>query len=300
VRFDGTLFNTRPWYGVGHECRPLGLRKSRTRYLYDALNRRAGVIYPDGSTKHFERDARGNLSGIVGQNRNRIHHQFDALNRLVKREVSLGDDRGLHVEQYHYDGINRLVAAIANGTQIIRRYDSLSRILEETQDDHTIRYAYDAAGNRTSIHYPGGQEIKKSYDVLRRVCDVREQTGVRIAGYGYHSAGKLEKQTLGDDIEVTFAYDQRRRGLTEIAYHSAKEDRLIDGNRYAYDLAGNRVHEAPLHRGDHYGERYSYDLANRLTGVHYGVANLDDPESAFERQVDYELNLDGTWQSRIA
>jgi len=40
VRFDGTLFNTRPWYGVGHECRPLGLRKFALRHGTGGSGRR--------------------------------------------------------------------------------------------------------------------------------------------------------------------------------------------------------------------------------------------------------------------
>jgi YD repeat-containing protein len=266
----------------------------RTQYKYDALNRRCAVIYPDGTTKHFERDGDGNILRILDQDRRVIVHRFDPLGRLVERRIEPPDGEEAKVERFRYDGLGRIVAAIADGATTVRRYDSLSRLLEETQAGRVIRYGYDAAGNRTRLVYPGGREVHKTYDALRRVSEVRDRGNAPVAEYDYRSTGQLKRQKLGDTLEATFDYKPCQGCLREVVYRSARDGRIIEGSRYLYDVAGNRTQETQLHRGDNSGERYLYDSANRLVGVQYGVEELGDPRSTFEQEVRYDLSPVGT------
>lgn len=270
----------------------------RTRYRYDGLDRRSAVIYPDGTTRHFERDGNGNVVRIVDQNRNIIVRRFDPLNRLLERRIKRRDRGETRVERFRYDGLNRIVAAATGGSTIVRRYDSLSRPLAESQDGRTVRRRYDAAGNCTHLIYPGGHEVRKLYDRLGRVSEVRDGRDGLVAEYAYRASDQLERQKIGEVLEAAFAYKACQSCLSEIVYRSTRDGRIIEGSRYLYDAVGNRTQEFQLHRGDDFGERYFYDSANRLIGVRYGVEKLEDPGSEFAEEVEYDLGPAGTWRHR--
>src|SRR5262249_3182742 len=242
----------------------------------DALNRRSGVKYPDGATKRFERDGRGNIVRITDQNGNIITHQFDGLNRLVERQIRPVEGGAPQVERSRYDGVNRLVAVSANGITTRRRYDTLSRMLAETQNGRTLSYNYDHAGNLLRIGYPSGQAVEKRYDRLRRVVEVRNEAGV-IAEYSYRAGRQLKAMRLGTALQARFAYRACQGCLSELVYRSPENNALVAGSRYLYDAAGNRTEEIQLHRGDAFGKRYIYDTLNRLVGVQYGVENVHAP-----------------------
>jgi YD repeat-containing protein len=107
------------------------------------------------------------LSGSTGTT------TFDPINRLVERQIQPPNNANPQ-KQFHYNGLNRLAAAVTGDVAVERHFDSLSRLLAEAQPNGTVQYAYDGAGNRTHVAYPGGQQIRKTYDVLNRVSEVRE------------------------------------------------------------------------------------------------------------------------------
>ena len=269
-----------------------------TRYTYDALNRRAAVIYPDGATKHFERDAAGNVERIVDQNRNVILHRFDALNRLVERQVETVGGKGVQLERFHYDGLNRLTSAVTEGARTIRRYDTLSRLLEESQGGRIIHYGYDSAGNRTNIAYPGGLKILKVYNPLKQVSEVHDGADGPVARFAYRCSSQLSRQQVGNILEAHFSYTAQGR-LEEIKYYSKKGGRLCEGSAYKYDAVGNRMSEAQLQHGSLFGETYRYDSVNRLIAVRYGVRDVKNSKSKFAEQVDYEVGPEGTWRRKV-
>ncbi len=51
----------------------------RTRYQYDGINRLVALIYPDGSSRHFQRDANGNVVRILDENRRIARCSFASL-----------------------------------------------------------------------------------------------------------------------------------------------------------------------------------------------------------------------------
>jgi YD repeat-containing protein len=270
----------------------------RMQYQYDALNRRTASIYPDGTIRHFEHDENGNIVRILDPNVNVIIRSFDPLNRLVERRIEPQSGGSPQIEQFHYNGLNHLVAGVASGTTIARRYDSLSRVLEESQTGRTIRYGYDSAGNRTHLTYPSGQEVHKTYDVLKRVSEVRDGDNKLIAQYTYRSRRQLLQKRLGTVLEATYTYKPCQCRLSSVTYRSTADGRVVDGNQYLYDVVGNRTQEVQLHISNTFGDRFVYDTANRLINAQYGVENLNDPTSKFDHEVQYELDPVGTWQKQ--
>ena len=72
----------------------------------------------------------------------------------------------------------------------------------------------------------------------------------------------------------------------------------MDGFRYAYDQAGRMTQEAHLHNGDSFGEQYAFDDADRPLRARYGVQDLGDPGSDFERETSYTQLPEGRWHAR--
>ena len=267
-----------------------------TKYTYDALNRLSSIIYADGTTRHFERDSNGNIVRLTDPNRSIITNRFDAQNRLIERSIESGTAGSPQIEKFHYDGLNRLVAAITDSATTVRRYDSLSRLLEESQSGRAIKYEYDSAGNRVRLIYPSGQEVRKSYDSLRRVTEVRDGQSQFIASYSYGSGTQILEQQLGNVLKAAFTYEPDRDWLSSVIYRSIDTGEIIEGSKCRYDAVGNRIEEVQLRRGRDFGERYFYDSANRLVKVQYGVKRLSDSDSQFEKEVLYELSPTGIWQ----
>jgi YD repeat-containing protein len=272
-------------------------RGNATKYQYDALNRLRSIVHADGATTRLERDAAGNITRVIHPSKTIITNRFDDLNRLIDRHVQDANGQDSKVERFHYDGLNRIVAALTVDAVTLRRYDSLSRVLEETQSGRTIHYGYDSAGSRVFMRYPGGQELYNSYDVLGRVIEVRGQDSL-IASYIYNSSAQLRQQQLGDSLSVSFRYELGKDRLQSIVYHSAETGAVVEGYRYRYDADGNCIQEAQLRRGEDFGERYYYDSAKRLVKVQYGVEHLSDPEGAFESEVLYDLSRTGIWRRK--
>ncbi|MDO8937752.1 MAG: DUF6531 domain-containing protein [Methylicorpusculum sp.] len=267
-----------------------------TKYAYDGLNRLNSIVYTDGTSRHFQCDANGNKVRLADANGNIVINRFDAQNRLIERSIESRAEQYPQIEKFHYDGLNRLVAAITNSATTLFRYDSLSRLLEESQSGRAIKYEYDSAGNRVRLIYPSGQEVRKSYDVRRRVTEVLDEQSQSIASYSYGSDNQILEQQVGNALKAHFTYEPDRDWLNGIIYRSIETGEIIEGSKCRYDAVGNRIEEVQLRRNRNSGERYFYDSANRLVKVQYGVKNLADPDSQFDEEVLYELSPTGIWQ----
>jgi YD repeat-containing protein len=270
----------------------------QTEYRYDALNRCQAVIAADGAATAYRYDTAGNAGQIVDASGIVIDQRFDAMNRLVERRVRYPGEAGQHVETYRFDGLNRLVAAAVPGVTTSRRFDSLSRVLEETQAGRTLGCDYDGAGNVVGLRYPSGQHVRKSYDPHNRVLEVGDGAHRTWAKYSYGAGNQLEAAVIGDVLTASFHYAAAENWLSEVTYRSGKNGDIVAASRYQHDAAGNRIHEEQAEKASNFGERYVYDSAHRLVGAQYGVDDLRDPNSRFEQEVTYVLSPASTWLHR--
>ena len=62
-------------------------------------------------------------------------------NRLISKTITkaLGVE-GTSTESYLYDGLNRLIKGTNDVSVVERKYDSLSRLIEEVQDGKSVHY----------------------------------------------------------------------------------------------------------------------------------------------------------------
>ena len=270
----------------------------RTSYGYDALGRQNTVVYPDGGKARVEYDAKGNVVRAVDPNNSEILHRYDATDRLIERRSRAAKTDAATIERYEYDGAGRLLYALAPGGAVRHTYDSLSRLVAETQGDRSVRYLHDAAGNVTNVVYPGGEEVRRSYDVRNRVTAVHDKAGERIASFSYGGHDQVTAMVLGDVIDTALSYNAQQR-LESIEYRRTNDHELVDGFRYQYDATGKTTHEIQSISGTSYGERYYYDDAGRAIRAQYGVQDVFDPNSTFEQETSYEHFPDGLWKRRV-
>ena len=271
---------------------------NRTVYRHDALDRQVGVIYADGTAAQAEYDANGNVVRVVDQNGTETVNTFDAANRLVERRHRLAGATETVVQRFEYDPVGRLIAASGPGGSIARTYDSLSRPLTERQGRRTVRFATDAAGNLTTIRYPGGEIVRRRHDVRGRVTAIDTASGEVVGGVRYGPSDSVDEATLGGIIRVACTYDARLR-LASIEYRTVADGTLVDGFHYAYDGAGRVAHEIVLRDGPASGNRFTFDAANRPVLAQYGVRDVRDPASPFELETRYEHFPEWRWRRRV-
>ena len=271
---------------------------NRTTYRRDSLGRQIGITYADGSTAAVEYDAAGNVGRLVDQNSTETICDFDAANRLVRRQTRTTDAAEPSVEQYQYDGADRLVAA-TTATGVVRRsFDSLSRMLSEDQAGRAGHAVHDAAGNVTSLAYPGGEVLTRRFDGRNRVTAVETASGTAIARAEYGSGDLLSSLVLSDVVAATYAYNDQDR-LESVEYRRVDNGDLVEGFQYAYDATGRLRHELCLDKGKSLGERYKFDTAGRPINAQYGVADVLDDNSAFEYETTCWHLPERAWARRL-
>jgi YD repeat-containing protein len=268
---------------------------NRTIYRYDAFDRQVGIIYADGAEAIAEYDANGNVVRTVDPRGTEITLRYDQGDRLVERRSRLAGSDATELESFEYDAIGRLVSVTTPTGELQRTYDSLSRVLTESQAGRTVRITYDAAGRATALDYPGGEGVRRTFDVRGRVTSVRSAAGALIANIEYRAGEQVARLVLGGVMEATCAYDGRGR-LESVTYVRSDDRTLIEGFRYAYDDANRIVYEVQL--SDGIGERYEFDAANRPVRARYGIRDVLDPNSPFELETSYEHFPEGLWRRR--
>ncbi len=152
------------------------------------------------TTVSFSYGADGNRIRIVDQNGSVISNQFDAISRLISTQIEPAVGViGTTVQEYQYDGCNRLTCATDNNepadpsddATIMLAYDSLSRVVEETQQFGqtpalAVNSAWEGNNRRVGLTYPNGRVLRRTFDHLNRLASVADADATTpIATYSY-------------------------------------------------------------------------------------------------------------------
>ncbi|MFL5962431.1 MAG: DUF6531 domain-containing protein [Gaiellaceae bacterium] len=225
-----------------------------TRYRYDSANRVVEIVAPDGGATRQAYDATGNLVARTNADGQTTRYAFDAANRLVAKTDALG-----RRWTYAYDaGGNRIKMMSPSGGTTSYSYDSLDRLTAVAYSDGTptVRYAYDGAGNRTSMG-DGAGGVAYTYDAMNRLTSVTR--GSDVFSYAYDDAGRIVSRVYPDGTAIAASYDDDGR-LASVTADGAT-------TTYTWDVAGNLVATS---FPDGTSEARFYDAAGRLTGAHSG------------------------------
>ena len=166
-----------------------------TTYTYDNINRLSGISYNVGSTGvtatpavTLTYDAGG--SGAY------------ALGRLTSMTDGVGS------ETYTYNNLGEMT--------------QLQKVIGSTT--YTTGYAYNLAGELSSITYPSTRVVQQSFDTIGRLCAIGNSgstcsTGTTFAtGFGYNAAFQVTGFNYGNGVSAVFGYTPDRLLLQSLAY----------------------------------------------------------------------------------
>ena len=256
---------------------------------FDARHRLVEITSPTtasgAATTSWTHDPDGNVLSQATPNGELVTSAFDALNRRITEEVASPLPEEIAATARHYDGngnVRMIRESLGVGTvrQATRSYDAFDR-LDRDQDVYgrELAYQYDSVGNRTHLTDADGQTTIWAYDPLNRV------SAMTVPGQGttvFESflSGKPHILIRPDGSTSTTGYDLA--GRTASVVH-AKAGVPIAEVAYAYDANGNRTEQreqnGPVTGDVEQVTTYTYDRADRLTGIH-----------APDRRVTYTLD----------
>ena len=298
---------------------------NQTQYTYDNLNRKLtetrGISVAPGladrddpdTTITYEFDQDHNIIQTTDENGSIIAYTFDAINRQTACSINRAPGViGTAAMTHEYDGLSRSTGLTDNNDPIDASddsvityvYDSLSRIIEETQQigslpAKAISSGWNAENLRTGLTYPNGRSLDYTYDGLDRLDTIADQGVAQpIVDYDYIGANRvLEREYplngtrltyLNDDGDTDVGYDGLRR---PIQHRNVRSDNtILVGFTHSYDRMNNKLNEDKLHDPIN-NEDYAYDSAYRLI-------DFDRPMMDAMTPLHSQWTLDGVgnWQ----
>ena len=229
----------------------------------------------------YEYNARGQITGIMDGNGERIDYRLDSWGRITGVGFSDGVTEG-----YEYTPSGQISRTVnGNGGAIRYRYNSFGKVrerIDQTGDTETFRY--DEEGN-LSLHIDrDGRRISRTYNVFGNlICEkaVDENgenpvvTTCRYDSLGrlthavcnghsyeyiYNDQGRLKEKRSGGRRLISYTYDRAGK-ITEIT------DPAGVTTHYEYDILGRT---SRISSPGGMEVRYRYDCLDRLEQIRYG------------------------------
>lgn len=272
------------------------------------------LLSPDTGTASHSYDAAGNLLTRLDSRGVLASHSYDTLNRLTAQAFSFSGQPTMSYG-WTYDqtgagfsnGVGRLTSSTHPGGSAQFAYDAQGRLVTHTQRvgatvganaalvASVVGYAYDAAGNVTSITYPSGRVLRWTYsaglpsavtlakDAVAAPMTVLDQiqfspfgaaqswrwalsTGAQVHPRLFDTSGRLVRYPLGRYVR-DLTYDAADRIKTYTHYDSstgtATAAALALAQTFGYDELGRVVSVSANGSGWSIG----YDANGNRTGV---------------------------------
>ncbi len=236
------------------------------RYEYDALDMLTKTISPLGYQTKYAYDAVGNLISRVDANGNISTYSYDPLNRLLSTSYPNGGK-----VRKEYDAVGNILKISNNGIGLNDvtdfSYDELDRLVSVKRDygafSKTIKYSYDANGNRVKMKDPAAGITRYEFDALSRLVKLTNPSG-EVTTYQYDKLDRTVGTQYQNGISTHYTYDAAGRMLELVNKNSSGA--IISSYAYTHDNMGNR-----LTKTEAKGEitRYEYDVLDQLTKVAY-------------------------------
>ena len=230
-----------------------------TTMAYDAATDWLTSISFGGATKQFAYNSDGSLKTYTKPDGTALTSTYDVLGRLVSDGVN----------SYSYDSNLRLSTVTRNSKTITLTYDGFSRISAVDYNDfanNKVQYGYDAAGNITTVTYPGGKTVNYTYDGLNRMKTVVDWNNKTI-NYSYRADNQPMTVVYPNGMNTSYTYDVGGRLTGKTTKRS--DNTVIAGYTYQLDSLGNITKET---RTEPYTDQlvtagdvnYTYNTANRI------------------------------------
>ncbi len=229
-------------------------RGNLTRYEYDGRNRRTRLTNPlahEWSTAYADLSNGGTRTtqtypGLGSGGSYDVTREFDQLGRLSRINYNSATTPNV---AFNYDiAGNRTQMTERTGTTDNRithfGYDDQRRLTSVGFDsngdgtvDETVRYNYDAGGNRTQMTLPGSKTITYSYDEVGRLIGLTAW-GNQHSDFHYDKAGRHVGTQRPNGLSSDYAYNPA--GHLRRVRHRAGSS-LRGQFNYTVDGRGNRT-----------------------------------------------------------
>jgi RHS repeat-associated protein len=223
--------------------------------------------YFDDDTVQTVTDARGATTNL-GYN---ARHLVTAVNYGVPGGVAATPNAS-----FDYDAAGNRTSMTDGLGSVSYGYDQLSRLTSETRTfsglgSYSLSYAYNLAGELTSVTNPWGSVVAYGYDIAGQVTGVTGSGQFSSASYSssvtYRAFGGLKGMTYGNGRTVSAAYDNRLRPTTWNVSN-------VLGYNYNYDYFNERTGRVSYAQNIYDGSldrSYQYDSQGRLAVSHSGA-----------------------------
>ncbi|PIR04277.1 MAG: hypothetical protein COV59_01750, partial [Candidatus Magasanikbacteria bacterium CG11_big_fil_rev_8_21_14_0_20_39_34] len=222
-----------------------------TRFVYDAQKRIIQRIEPYTTTT-FSYDLNGNITREENSEGEITLNFYDSRDNKIETQRLISGDE-YTVEQFEYDGFNRLVAQVdPKGNRKEYQYDLLDRVtLEKDALQNQFEYSYDPNGNKISVLFPrarGNASLQNSF-------------GASVS-YVYDALNRKIKEINADNKETWYFYDTENNLLKKIDRQDSNGENNTHVQMYSYD-ALNRL----LSQTDSLGnvKNFEYDEVGNKT-----------------------------------
>lgn len=259
---------------VGNLTSRIDAKNHETDFSYDLAHRLTSVTKPSGEwTYSYDAndeltskvDANGNATpGIPSDGTTTYSYYHDG----TLASTNYSDSTPTVTYQYDPDGnVTQMTDGQTNAA--VYTWNADERLTSSTRGSSAFGYQYDAAGNVSQRTYPDGTVVNYGYDNEERPSTVA--VGANTTSYGYDPAGELTSEALpsGNGYATTMQYNPAGQ-LTEVK--NAKGATVLSQYDVSYDANGNPLQLTAQNSGSSWVENYTYDDANRLTGVCYNAA----------------------------
>lgn len=165
-------------------------------------------------------------SGTLAKSQERV---FDLLGRV--KDVLYSDSSNKIYKQYdEHDNIYSTTLGANTATEVIRLYDTLSRLTQVNHADSGIStYEYDVQGNLTKVVDQRDLVTIYVYDGFGQLIQ-KTSPDTGITSYWYDEASNRTKKMDARNVETSYVYDALNR-LTNVNYPSDNNKSVV----YDYD-----------------------------------------------------------------
>jgi RHS repeat-associated protein len=241
----------------------------RSQFEYDLNGRLHRFTDPTGQSTKWERDALGRAVAIKPPDGTTWQYLFDTKARKIEQRMPSGTQVVIEFAQSQdrtgkivssglpgqeavaphelaYDGIGRLLSASTGLDSVVRRYDSLGRLIEETARGKTVRMEFDDTIGSVDLVFPDGRRERTEHNaagqptrvVLVTPGDLGGTAGDVLLQIIYSSAGRPARMIYGNGVEGQLVHDDQGR-VIRIEYQKAGV--VLDSCRLRYDEGGHRA-----------------------------------------------------------
>ncbi len=246
-------------------------------YVYDALDRRIEERAGDGTRETTAYDVHHDPVTMADANGSVVTSTYDLLGRLAHRAIVPGPrvSAATTFEDYRYDGYSRVIRLEDDDSIVLRSYDSMDNVVEETLNGRSTQATYDGMQNELTRAHPGGTLVQSTWDALDRVRTVG--IGGPFSTYDYVGPGRIERRTDGNGTQATIEYDGYASApvlpgdfgvgkVVRTRHEKTAGSIVLDEHTYTWNPVGSKTQRRDVRSsGPQIAQQFSYDRAQRMT-----------------------------------